>query len=222
MTNTKKKNFSGIISAFLTLIIAIAMIFIIYAAVSADNKSVFGYRIFIVATGSMQGTINAGELIITKSVPPNSLKVKDIISFVSDDPEIIGKMNTHRIVKIVGNRFYTKGDANPQVDSNPTAPSKIAGKVIFHSAFVGFIIKSLSKPLYMLIFLVLPIAYIAITDIRYAAKKARSVISNNSGENENAENNDDITSSVQNNVEFDNNNTDNIDHNNDSSTSDGL
>ena len=181
----KKK--SGFLSALLTFIIAVAMIVILYATVSADNKSIFGYRLFIVATGSMADTIDAGDIIITKSVTPNTLKVKDIITFISNDPAILGDKNTHRIVKIEGNRFFTRGDANQQVDRLPTTPQNIIGKVIFHSKMMGFIVRTLSKPLNMLLFLVIPIALMAITDIRNAAKKVKEVYLEKNGENENDE-----------------------------------
>ena len=220
----KKKNYSRFISAFLSLIMAVAVIAIIYATVSVDNKSIFGYRLFIVATGSMTGTIDAGDIILTKSVPTESLKVGNIITFISNNPEIMGKPNTHRIIKIVGDLFYTRGDANPQADSLPTTPSNIIGKVVFHSKFVGLIIRTLSRPLYMLLFLVIPIGYIAITDIRNSAKKVKSALKQKRGENEdeNAGNNEDITPTGKNNEQFDNHNIDTIDDNDDSPTSDGL
>jgi len=181
----KKK--SRFLSALLTFIIAVAMIVILYATVSADNKSIFGYRLFIVATGSMAGTIDAGEIIIAKSVSPTTLKVRDIITFTSNDPSILGEKNTHRIIKIEGDRFFTRGDANQQADSLPTTSQNIIGKVIFHSKTMGFIIRTLSKPLNMLLFLVIPIAFMAITDIRNAAKKVKEVYLEKIGENKDVE-----------------------------------
>ena len=181
----KKK--SRFLSALLTFIIAVAMIVILYATVSADNKSIFGYRLFIVATGSMAGTIDAGEIIIAKSVSPTTLKVRDIITFTSNDPSILGEKNTHRIIKIEGDRFFTRGDANQQADSLPTTSQNIIGKVIFHSKTMGFIIRTLSKPLNMLLFLVIPIAFMAITDIRNAAKKVKEVYLEKNGENKDDE-----------------------------------
>jgi len=172
----KKKIFSGMISATITLIMAIAMITIIYATMSANNKDIFGYRIFVVATGSMKGTINEGDLIVTKKVATDTLKIKDIITFISIEESIYGKVNTHRIFGIDKSAFITKGDANSEKDDTPVTADRIIGKVIYHSAFLGFILKTLSKSLNMLLFIFLPIAFMAITDFRRAKNKAKKAL----------------------------------------------
>lgn len=172
----KKKILSGIVSASITLIMAIAMIAIIYATISSNNKDIFGYRIFVVATGSMKGTIDEGNLIITKQVKADTLKVRDIITFFSTEASIYGKVNTHRIVGVSKGAFITKGDANSENDKALVSEDRIIGKVIYHSAFLGFILGALSKPLNMLLFIFLPIAFMAITDFRRAKMKAQNAL----------------------------------------------
>ncbi len=171
----KKKLFLKVVSAFLSLTIVTAMILIILACVSVNNKSILGFRLFIVLTGSMQGFINQGELIITKSEKEQSIKVGDVITFISSDTAIYGQINTHRIVKIENGGFYTKGDANFSQDTSPVSYNQILGKVIFHSPFLGWLIRALGKPLNMVIFLIFPIILIAISDIKNAKKKIKSL-----------------------------------------------
>ena len=75
----------------------------------------FGYAPVVVYSGSMEPRIPVGSLVITKPVPPRSVKVGNVITF--RDPYVAHKLVTHRIVRIVKrpNRplaYRTKGDAN--------------------------------------------------------------------------------------------------------------
>jgi len=134
----------------------LCIILIIYAVVTGKEHSVFGYRFFIVTTGSMQGTIDTGDLIVTKEPAKGQLKPGDIISFVSSDPDIYGEVNTHRIVAVEDGYYYTKGDASHEADPVPARFEDILGVVLYKSAPAGQIISWLERPLNMFLFVILP------------------------------------------------------------------
>ena len=48
---------------------------------------------------------------------------------------------THRIVRIEGDKFYTKGDANPSEDFDPVSIGQIVGKVTVKLDKVGYFIE---------------------------------------------------------------------------------
>jgi len=129
---------------------------IIYAIVTERESSVFGYRFFIVQTGSMQGSIDIGDLIVTKEPVKEQLKRGNIISFISHDPEIYGMVNTHRIVDIQGDSFYTRGDAADERDLTPVRFEDILGVLIYKSTPIGQVITWLEQPLNMFLFVILP------------------------------------------------------------------
>ena len=58
-----------------------------------DYVNVFGYTYFVVATGSMSGTIEVDDIIFVKIT--KSVKINDIITFKNKDGDII----THRLIK---------------------------------------------------------------------------------------------------------------------------
>ena len=178
----------GIVSAAVTLLMAIAMIAIIYSVLSVGNKEVFGARLFIVQTGSMGKAIRQGDLVITKRVNTATLQKEDIITFISQEEEIKGKINTHRIFEVKNGKFITKGDANGQTDAVPVPPEHVIGKVVFHSSILGFLLRMLSKPLNMLVFIIIPVAYMAITDIKRARAKLKNAINEDEYNNDHMEN----------------------------------
>ena len=95
-----------------------------------------GYAYLIVATGSMNGTIDQGDMIIVKKTDEYTLG--DIVTFIETD----GKYPvTHRIVNYGSQdgTFITKGDANLQADASPVSVEQIAGEVVLVIPKAGLI-----------------------------------------------------------------------------------
>jgi len=172
----KKKFIVKIISAFLSLLIALIVILIVYTTISTDNKSLFGFRFFIVTTGSMEDTILKGDFIISQHTALKKLKERDVISFISQDPAIFNSVNTHRITRINESTIYTKGDANEEEDFHPVSYSDVLGKVVFHSSKVGKLVSKLKNPKNMLIFIIIPVIVIALLDMFSGIKKIKKII----------------------------------------------
>ncbi len=108
--------------------------------------SVFGYKPFIVLSGSMETEIKVGDLIITKIVDPTTLKVDDVIAFRDNE----GTVTTHRIIEIVNREgvdyFITKGDNNTSQDQNLVELSDVEGIYVTRIPSIGNILNGLANP----------------------------------------------------------------------------
>jgi signal peptidase I len=86
----------------------------------------------VVTTGSMEPTINVGDLIYVKGVSPSDLVVGDIITFIPPSDYIRGARVTHRIVSISYTEdeiyFKTQGDNNPSIDPWTITSDDIIGR----------------------------------------------------------------------------------------------
>ncbi len=131
-----------IIKIFSNAIFILFIIFTIYF--------LFNYKLYFVASGSMQPTFRINELIVVK-VTNNSkeYEIGDIITFFDKNIE---SNVTHRIVELTENNVYTKGDYNNTRDLYPVTYANIIGKVIWSSYFLGCL---LLKYKYILIILLL-------------------------------------------------------------------
>lgn len=133
-----------VLSVFLIL-----NIYIILASESNPNKvpSVFGYKPFVVLSGSMSPNIQVGDLIFIKNTNTDNLKEKDIIAYKNSSNII----TTHRIVAIQyvnGEKcFMTKGDANNVADEKIVCKDKIEGKYVKRIAKLGNVIIFIQQPL---------------------------------------------------------------------------
>ena len=118
---------------FLFFFVMISYIAFILVQRFTNNGSVFGYRVFTVATGSMAGVYDINDVIAVKNYDTNKLKVGDDVAYVGNKGEMQGLMITHRIVKIdktdTGRIFTTKGVAAPLEDPKITE-DQIIGKVV--------------------------------------------------------------------------------------------
>lgn len=139
-----------------------------------EVPSVFGYKPFIVLSGSMETEIKRGDLIITKIVDPTKLGVDDVIAF-RDAEETI---TTHRIIDIVERNgetyFITKGDNNSSQDQNLVELSDVEGIYIMRIPGIGSMMKSLSEPTTILI-IGLGITIIFVISFSISNKKQREL-----------------------------------------------
>ena len=167
--NLRGRVFSAIWRVMLILlaaILAISACTLAYDKFVKKSKipSVFGYSVLIVASPSMTGAIEAGDAIIIKK--SDSYAVGDVITYFPADENF---SVTHRIVRMEGDKFYTKGDANQSEDPDPVLIEQIAGKVAVKLDKVGYFIEWLKSPVGMIFaatFIVLLILIIVIEDKR--------------------------------------------------------
>ena len=102
------------------------------------TPNIFGFRNYIVLSGSMEPTISIGDIVFVKVT--NEIKENDIISFRADNSVI-----THRVKAIVENenkekQYITKGDANSSEDTEIVEPENVEGKYCFKIPKIGNII----------------------------------------------------------------------------------
>lgn len=112
-----------IIIVIISIIVIIALIYVVQTKVmKKENANLFGFTAFEVATGSMSGTIEIGDVVLVKIT--DEISENDIIVYKQENNFI-----THRALKIDGDTIITKGDANSSEDM-PIKKEQLFGKVI--------------------------------------------------------------------------------------------
>lgn len=143
------KNILKIIGKIVLWLIAILCITILTRVFIFKKYDVFGYRFYLIMSGSMEPTINVNDGIITKDT--KDLKKGDIIAFSE------GNITTvHRIVKVYtkdGNKMYrTKGDNNNMADNGLVQQSKVKGVVVCKIPKIGKGFLFLKRNIIILVF----------------------------------------------------------------------
>ncbi len=97
----------------------------------------FSVGAHVIATGSMTGELNKGDVAIHERYEDQTIIEGQVIAFEKDDRVVI-----HRVVdiQIINGqaRYFTKGDANPAEDSGFILDSDIVGIVNFKIPYIGY------------------------------------------------------------------------------------
>ena len=109
-----KKVLSILKTTLVWLVVLLAVFMMIFTVISVttfnrNDRSLFGYKMYIVNSDSMAATdFKAGALILVKEVVPSTLKEGDIITFMSQNANSFGETVTHKI-----RRLTTDAEGNP-------------------------------------------------------------------------------------------------------------
>ena len=136
-----------IIIIALILLLLFDVIIVIKSKKNPDKvPGIFGYKPFIVMSGSMMSKIEIGDLVFVKETDATTLKENDIIAF-KDDEDLV---TTHRIINVINENgeisFETKGDSNNVKDEKRVYPKDIEGIYIFKIEKLGKFILFLQEP----------------------------------------------------------------------------
>jgi len=97
----------------------------------------FRFGLIVIASDSMIGEFSRGDAVIYEQYKEQLITQGDIIVFEKDDSKII-----HRVVKVscINNqmRYYTKGDANKDIDVGFILENDILGIVEFKISYIGY------------------------------------------------------------------------------------
>lgn len=162
-----KKKTTTIINTILFTILGIVLLMnliILFQAKTNDDKvpAIFGYKPFIVMSGSMETSIYTNDLIFVKSVDPETLKKDDVIAFRAEDDVVV----THRIIDIIEEdgvkKFITKGDNNPTEDNGNVELGDVEGLYVSRIPKLGGILLFIEKPIGIVVSVLIAVVVIFI------------------------------------------------------------
>lgn len=117
------------------LFIIIVFLYLSFVVVQrlSGNKSIMGYRLFTVATGSMQGVYEINDVIVVKDCDTNKLQVGDDVAYMGIVDDLAGKLITHRIIEVEeqedGTLLFTTQGVNSEIPDPSITADQILGKV---------------------------------------------------------------------------------------------
>ena len=156
LENKAFKIIYGIIKTFIVSFLVIYLLFVIIQRVT-NNSSIFGYRMFTVATGSMEPVYNVNDVILVKDTDPSTLKVGDDIAYLGNRDAVKGLVVTHRIIRIEtlddNKVHYTLKGVNNKYEDPSITEDQILVKVLGKVYVVNFI-NHVVKNIYGFFFLV--------------------------------------------------------------------
>lgn len=178
----------GTIIQYILIAILIFVLYNIFLVLGASKNAakatkIFGYRLFVITSESMEPTLYEGDIIFVKET--NSYENGDIITFTMNNTEI---PTTHRIIEVYNeNSFLTQGDSNSFADPNTISKDNIIGEVVYSIPKIGKGIEVTQKLRYLLLVVILLLVWRLIYKRKKEKSKRRKIkkeIANNEEEND--------------------------------------
>lgn len=172
-----KKAISIIVILILIPILLISIVILVDSHTHPNEvPSFFGWKPFIVLSGSMETQISAGDIVVVKEIDTNELKKGDIIAF--KDGNIVITHRIDEVTEIDGKTQYiTKGDNNNTQDIGYVSPEQIEGVFKFKVSRLGNLAMFIQTPLGMIVCLSIPIIIIILLQTADSKKEKEELIS---------------------------------------------
>ena len=139
----------------------LCFIFFVFSSFKARRNpehipGIWGYRPMLVLSGSMSPAIEAGDMIIAKTIKPRDIALGDVITYKINQDTLV----THRVIEIIDDKgklmFKTKGDANNVDDQSLVAEDQIVGSLGMKIPYGGHLAEFVRKPIGFVLFVILP------------------------------------------------------------------
>lgn len=163
------KIIGNILYAILFIIAILMLGVVVLQRVSDNSVSLGGYRIFIVATGSMEPKYLVSDVLISKEVDPAEINVGDDVVYKGKEGTFKDRVVTHQVIEKWQDegtyKFITKGIANIEQDPEITA-NQIYGKILGKVKTLSYIGKVIQNIYIFYFFIFIPIAIIIYRQIK--------------------------------------------------------
>ncbi|HZH92909.1 MAG TPA: signal peptidase I [Tissierellaceae bacterium] len=142
--NRPLKVLSNVVFAIFMLVMAFLIFITAQSRITGMEPSLFGNRLYVVDSGSMEPALKMNSLIVVKERSPDQIEIGDILTYYGAESTT---RVTHRVVEIgPGNEYFiTQGDANNVEDAMAVEGEKVIGIVALSIPYVGYVFRFLSS-----------------------------------------------------------------------------
>lgn len=152
----RKSKFNIFSTVLLVLAFLVLLATVVFIFAGTSEQFLFGYKPFIVSTGSMEPEYSTYGIVIIRDDNFDSIQIGDVVAF---NPEELGGAGAmHRVIENTPQGYITKGDNNNFADGGYLTEKNYVGKEVWHTnVFAGYI-ERLVQPNGVLKFFVIPLA----------------------------------------------------------------
>lgn len=131
------------------------------------DADIFGYRPYVIATGSMAPGYQVHSLVLTHDAPFDQVERGDVVAYSAAG--LGGQAALHRVIHVNYDHnagtpvsLVVKGDNNPHPDGAPVTRDNYIGTVVFHTNATAFVWDAAQGPHGLLLVVGVPVALIVL------------------------------------------------------------
>ena len=166
----------NLIEITIWIIISFFAFLLIFQSTFLKNKSIFGYRSYVIASNSMYPVLEYGDVILVKDISFDDIEIGDIITYQGNNGELKNKIITHEVIDInyVNDVrvLVTKGRANTGVDPY-VYPEQIYGKFFYKYTIISFVSKIVRNKFGFVLFIFIPFGILFVLEFINMVKETK-------------------------------------------------
>lgn len=171
-----RKKVLNLIETILIVIIVLVCLVSILQSTLFQNKNIFGYRTYVIASNSMYPILKYGDVVLVKEVDFNSIKKGDVITYYGKEGEVKDKIITHEVIDILTENettvLKTKGKANTGIDPY-VYQDQVYGKFTYRFIVISFLSKIIRDKIGFVICILVPFSILFILELIAVAKEIK-------------------------------------------------
>ena len=166
----------NIIETFLILLIALICIVSILQSTLFQNKNIFGYHTYVIASNSMYPVLKYGDVVLVKETDFNTINKGDIITYYGKEGEVKDKIITHEVIDILKENdttvLKTKGRANTGVDPY-VYKDQVYGEFVYRFTLLSLLSKIIRDKIGFIICILIPFSILFILEFISVTKEVK-------------------------------------------------
>lgn len=170
-----KKLLNTIETILITIIILICIASILQSTIF-QNKSIFGYHTYVIASNSMYPVLKYGDVVLVKETNFNSIKKGDIITYYGKEGEVKDKIITHEVIDILTENgttvLKTQGKANTGIDPY-VYKEQVYGKFTYRFILISLLSKIIRDKIGFIICILIPFSILFILEFISVTKEIK-------------------------------------------------
>ena len=166
----------NLIEITILIIISFFALLLIFQSTFLKNKSIFGYRSYVIASNSMYPVLEYGDVILVKDINFDEIEIGDIITYQGKNGELKNKIITHEVIDINYMNdvkvLVTKGRANTGIDPY-VYPEQIYGKFFYKYTIISFVSKIVRNKFGFVLFIFIPFGILFVLEFINMVKETK-------------------------------------------------
>lgn len=158
------------------IVITLTCMLLIVQSTLLKNKSILGYRSYVIGSNSMYPVLEYGDVIIIKEVDYDKIKIGDIVTYYGEVGEFKDKNITHEVVDIIYEDdikyLKTKGRANSSIDPK-IREDQIFGKYVYRFILLSFMSKIVRDEFGFILFIFIPFGILFVLEFINMVKETK-------------------------------------------------
>lgn len=171
-----RKTILNIIETILILIIALVCGVSILQSTLLQDKAIFGYHTYMIASNSMYPILEYGDVILVKETNFNNIKIGDIVTYYGKEGEVKDKIITHEVIEISEENntkvLKTKGRANTGFDPF-VYKEQLYGIFTYKFTVISFISKIIRDKIGFVVCILIPFSILFVLELINFAKEVK-------------------------------------------------